>query len=239
MRFLLLIALLSAGAVERRETRMVPLPSECRFRYEQLGLVAPLRPWQETGPRKVVWEEDYRELRRFTNPGNVDPYEAHKKDRIVFLADGDDASLADAVAARFPDARVTKGDYALVGTETSGNLTRRFIDNTKELGPAGGADLVVMRKGLCLCKGPACCGGVRPTPHAMSDFFGRVGRLLDRGNPNAKALLHGEGVNEVPWPIWTVAAEVAMAREAGLHIELIRDTNGKFAGARLTWHSGN
>jgi hypothetical protein len=177
------------------------------------------------------------ELRHLVAPNRETVSDYRPYARLVFLSDGDPRvweSLAEPIAQVFPDKLVVKGDYELHGVHQHGNLTSMHIDNTVRLPLASGsADLVVMRRGLCLCHGSAMCGGLRPAVPAMRRFFGDVYRLLDPSNPKAVAYLHGAYGPSERVQVFRQAADELMAKNPRMKIEIVSD-QFSFHAVRIT-----
>jgi hypothetical protein len=177
------------------------------------------------------WEE----MAHLIYEGTVAAYQPYA--RMVFLSDGIPTrwqSLAEPIAQRLPDKLVVKGDYEIEGVHQHGNLTAMHIDNRLRLPLASGsADLVVMRRGMCLCHGSKMCGGLHPDVPAMRRFFGEVYRLLDPQNPKAVAYLHGAYGSSSRVQVFRKAADELMARNPKMKIELVTDQD-RFHAVRIT-----
>lgn len=53
-------------------------------------------------------------------------------------------------------------------------------------------DVIVLRRGLCFCKGKEeTCGGIGKRKFFLKQFFSEVARVLNKANPEAVAYLHG------------------------------------------------
>jgi hypothetical protein len=179
----------------------------------------------------------WSELRHLISPNlsTVADYQPYA--RLVFLSDGDPQlwdSLAEPIAEQFPDKLVVKGDVDIHGEHHDGNLTAMHIDNTARLPLANGsADLVLMRRGMCLCHGGKMCGGLHPDVPAMRRFFGEVYRLLDPSNSKAVAYLHGAYGPAERVEVFRKAADELMVRNPKMKIELVSDQIG-FNAVRIT-----
>jgi hypothetical protein len=162
--------------------------------------------------------------------------------RVVFLSDGLPETwkpLAEPIAEMFPDKLVIKGDYEIVGEHRAGNLVAMHIDNTLKLPlPSHSADLVVMRRGLCLCHGTAMCGGLRVKTPALRRFFREVYRVLDRNNPDAVAYLHGAYGDPQRIDVLRQAADELMADHPEMKIDLVTK-QGIFAAVRISHATKN
>lgn len=101
-------------------------------------------------------------------------------------------SIAERVAQKHPEAQVVQGDFNIKGDTTRGNLRQMHLDNTKSFPFAEKSfDLIIMRKGLCLCAcGP--CAGFNSKHNTSKAFFEEVVRALNTDNPRAMAVLHGQ-----------------------------------------------
>mgnify|MGYP003995640107 CR=1 FL=1 len=141
--------------------------------------------------------------------GNVLNYDLYRPyDSILFLSDGIDdtfgfrnevkniegaLSLGERVSGHFPGKKVVQTDFNIVGSTTKGNLTQMHLDNTADF-PFNDEtfDLIVMRKGMCLCCRRQPCGGFSSKHAASKQFFTRVIESLNLKNPKAMAILHGQ-----------------------------------------------
>ncbi|OFZ18949.1 MAG: hypothetical protein A2X94_13450 [Bdellovibrionales bacterium GWB1_55_8] len=122
------------------------------------------------------------------------PY-AHA-DTVLFLSDSSQTtvnglSLGSAIAEAYPEKSVVRTDFAFAD-EITGNLSTRYMDNTKPFPfPDNSFDVIVMRRGLCICHGSRVCGGFLPISEESRQFFSEVTRVLNKKNPRAKAVLEG------------------------------------------------
>ena len=137
---------------------------------------------------------------------NYSSYEVY--DRTLFLSDGiadtfgyrsevrnesGAFSLAERISERFPEKEVTQGDFNIEGDQNIGNLRQLFVDNSQPLPFAENSfDLVILRKGMCLCSCRAPCAGFSQKYEGSLNFFKEVIRVMDLSNPNALAILHGQ-----------------------------------------------
>ena len=156
--------------------------------------------------------------------------------RIVFLSDGLLGMwqpLAEAVSSAYPDKLVIKGDYDLREAKRLGNLISAHIDNRVRL-PLGDSsvDLVVMRRGLCLCHGATMCGGLSPTVPSMRRFMKDVYRVLDKANPNAVAYLHGGYGGPARLMAFRRAADELQAQSPSMRVEFVESQMG-FQAVRI------
>jgi hypothetical protein len=177
------------------------------------------------------------ELGHLINPteDTVRAYDPYR--RVVFLSDGDPRyweSLAEPIFKMFPDKQVIKGDYEISGEHRQGNFTAMHIDNRGKLPLlSGSADLVVMRRGLCLCHGTATCGGLHVKVPELRRFFEEVYRVLDRSNAKAVAYLHGSYGDRARLKVFRQAADELMALHPEIKIEFVGDEQ-LFHAVRIT-----
>lgn len=102
-------------------------------------------------------------------------------------------SLAERVSERFPEKEVTQADFNIEGDLTQANLRQLFVDNSQPLPFADKSfDLVILRKGLCLCFCRAPCAGFSQKYEGSLNFFKEVIRVMDLSNPRTLAILHGQ-----------------------------------------------
>jgi hypothetical protein len=169
------------------------------------------------------------------NPRTVADYEPYS--RVVFLGDGlpnQWRSLAELIHQVFPDKLVVKGDFEIPGTFRSGNFVAMHMDHNHRLPiPSGSVDLVLMRRGLCLCHGATLCGGLRPHVPTMRRFFADVYRTLDPSNPNAVAYLQGSAGPSTRVETFRQAAAEAMTRDPRIRVEFVEEA-GIWHAVRIT-----
>ena len=140
--------------------------------------------------------------------------------RILFLSDGQQEvweSLAEQVAQYYPEKSVVKTDVSIVGEHmTLPNLKSMFLDNSKPMPfDDNSFDLVVMKRGICLCHSPNCtCGGIIMTQESTQAFLSEVSRILDKNSANSLAFLHGDyGQTRETLNMWVKAGQFVMEKE--------------------------
>jgi hypothetical protein len=182
-------------------------------------------------------EAGFLEMSHLVSPSRETVMDYARYHRVVFLADGLPQkweSLAEPIAHLFPQKLVVKGDFEIAGTQRFDNLVAMHIDNSQKLPlEAHSADLVVMRRGLCLCHGTAMCGGLKVKTPAMRRFFREVYRVLDRNNPDAVAYLHGAYGAPERIDVFQKAADELMADHPEMKVELVT-RSGIFAAVRIS-----
>jgi hypothetical protein len=123
--------------------------------------------------------------------------DAHYEQAQNILLLGDSAvenfSMGERLATQFPNKLVVSTDYLFQGGRRVGNFIQMHLDNLREFPfPNNSFDVVVARRGLCICRGCTACAGFNSMNHEAYGFFDRVIRTLNKRNPNAIAILHGE-----------------------------------------------
>ena len=130
---------------------------------------------------------------------------------ILLLSDsnfgGSFFSIGDKLARAYPDKMIVQTDIKYSVPYSASALQRRdpqkgvfaqfHIDNTQPFPfESNQFDTVVMRRGLCICdpqKKHVTCAGFCATDKATAQqFFLEVSRVLDKNNPESRAILHGE-----------------------------------------------
>lgn len=123
--------------------------------------------------------------------------EAHYKQAQNILLLGDSAvqnfSMGERLATQFPNKLVVSTDFLFQGRRQVGNFIQMHLNNLREFPfPNDSFDVVVARRGLCICRGCTACAGFNSMNHEAFGFFDRVIRALNKRNPNSIAILHGE-----------------------------------------------
>ena len=114
----------------------------------------------------------------------------------LFLSDGLSAarwlSLGEEVSTMYPKKRIVSADFDYRGPAKIGNRELVAVNNTERFPfESNTFDVVVLRRGLCVCHGDKCCGGFNPfTPQSQS-FFREAVRVMNKKNPDARIILHG------------------------------------------------
>ena len=242
-----------------RASWLLSLPLVASVLWSGFAVAAPAREARGT-PQRLTRAAEIRGARNGTIPSKTEDAsqaEVEKLDDIVgfasngrayasvrrslFLADGARRGwqpLAEYVARAFPEQNVLKGDIEFRGTQRAGNLVALHIDNTQKLPlPDNSVDLVVMRRGMCLCEGSTLCGGMRPTVPAVRRFMKDVYRVLDKSNPDAVAYLHGEYGTLGRVLAFRRAADQLQAQNPQLHVEMVNGSYG-FAAVKIS-HRAN
>jgi hypothetical protein len=203
-----------------------------------LDAAAPVEAIVADGPAVPVLAHENTEIDGILTPGNLEPYRAGHWKSALFLADGIRERyhpLAETVAKVMPDMKVIKADYEIKTDATRGNLRKMFLDNTLDFPLEDDSqDIIIMRSGLCTCRGPAlACGGIAATVDGGLNFFSEVARVLNKKNPHAVAYLHGGSERPEMIQVWAAAAKLAMKRYPDVKFEIIADVgaDGKFFNA--------
>ncbi len=120
-----------------------------------------------------------------------------KNKNILVLSDGifgrkDEMPLGPKLAVRHPSAKVTSADLAYPEQEaTAGNFRMMQVDNRKPLPFKDNEfDAIILRNGMCLCEGVACCAGFEALSPLNDQFFREAVRVMDKANPESKIVLH-------------------------------------------------
>jgi hypothetical protein len=127
---------------------------------------------------------------------------------ILLLADGSERRVVDRLgpflAREFPKKTVLSADVDVGENLLIRNWGNLKIDHLKVFPVKDNSfDRIILRKGLCQCHSASCCAGFHPLGPEARQFFSEVVRVLDKGNPESFAVLHGEknvgGVDVATW----------------------------------------
>lgn len=144
---------------------------------------------------------------------------------VLFLSDGlsdpDWFSLGKRVSEAYPAKRVVSGDFNYRGPRKAGNLELASVNNLNRFPfESDSFDMVVLRRGLCVCDDRRCCGGFSPLSLYAKNFFREAVRVMNKANPRAKVILHGSyGVTDNVVRGWTKYLE-EIEEETGVRATL-------------------
>lgn len=147
---------------------------------------------------------------------------------VLFLSDGLNAdkwvSLGKKISDAFPEKTVVSGDFNYRGPAKVKNLNLIAVDNTESFPfDSDYFDVVVLRRGLCVCNHNRCCGGFAPLSVDAKSFFREAVRVMNKKNPSARVVLHGSfGVTDNVVRTWTKYLE-EIEREMGVRATIYFD----------------
>lgn len=137
-----------------------------------------------------------RNLKRFDEYPNFD-YSKHSK--ILFLSDQDKSGGTLSEKINDPTKLIISSDISF----NAGVNIR--VDNQRLPFKKNSFDLIVMNRGLCVCKGTSSCGGIESNRASMRDFLLSAIEILDKNNTNSLMLMTGfyysTFIKQVP-PLW-------------------------------------
>jgi len=225
MLLIFLVASLSATALPRNKKKCA-------------ALITLTAPSSTTSVRKIS-PTPYDII----NPhgSNFDAYRGRHIRNILFLSDGPrPRSLAESVANEFPRKRIVKSDVQILQTATSNNLTLVHVNNRLKFPfEENSFDMIVMRRGLCLCGGNETCGGIKLNRVDQKRFLFEVARVLNKNNPFSSAFLLNDNAGAFQdISGWQRAAADVIAKVPEIEIEII-DSAGKFDGVKFTTKNSN
>ena len=155
------------------------------------------------------------------NPSKPQIYEAVRK--ILVLSDGTEGNaehrLGLMIKKAYPDKSVVSSDLE------SDPKNHVVLDNNKLPFRDGSFDAVVLRRGICVCRGlDTTCGGTSLDIESMTNFLNELSRVLDRSNPNAFALISGPHTDafssNVSSKLWSWAAR-STVKKYPVNVELL------------------
>jgi hypothetical protein len=121
--------------------------------------------------------------------------------KILVLSDGikQGFNIGENLNKKFPEKEIISTGINLSSPYISKqNLKIIEMDNTKpftfnaEPVEDNSFDIILLRKGICVCNGTHTCAGFRAKSDEALNFFKEVIRILDKNNEKSIAVLHGE-----------------------------------------------
>lgn len=166
------------------------------------------------------------------------PYEKAKS--VLFVSDGlvtdpESFPLGPRVAKKYPGKRIVSTDIKVREKDAWGNFELMPMDNAKPFSFADDEfDMIVLRQGLCMCLGPSCCAGIKPGTPESRKFITEVVRVLNKKNPEAKAILHGSyGVTREMQKKWQDLCSELEREFPSVRIDFVVNDYDFFAGIRI------
>lgn len=173
----------------------------------------------EFNPEGYDFHPHYERIYASNDLDSLEFYRGRRK--ILFLAEkaSETSGLAERVAAAYPRTLVVRTgiDAPPIGSFPP-NCAWAVVDNRYRLPfPDNNFDLIVMRRGLCLCgeRREITCGGISIDEDSGRRFFTEVSRVLDKRSRQSLALLDA-GYNYHSTPrvvqVWENASRRVMER---------------------------